>query len=411
MSAVFVALLFAVASTAAYLACATEAGVNAHGQSTYGVRPYYLVEDMKESTLKKELTACYDKVPKKSTLSAGYGGAPVQFAEHTKESYIAAARMGAGVLGCDVTFTKDRHLVCRKSQCDLHLTTNILITPLAAKCSKKFIPASGSGSANALCCTSDITLAEYKTLQGKVSSSYSLAKTAAEYMTGVPSWRTDWYSSPTKGGTLMTHKESIKLFKELGVKYSPMLTEPMVKMPFAGYSYEKYAFQLVEEYSKEQVKPGDLWLHTSLLEVYSFWKKTVGSYAVQTVYVDERFKMKSFDHTKPSTYGTSMMNMQKSGLKTIAAPIWMLLAEKDGKIMPSVYANEAKAAGLNIETYAFEASGSPPAGEYYKTVPTAMKTDGDIYNALDFLVKEVGVARVYSEWPSTVTYYANCYGH
>ena len=47
----------------------------------------------------------------------------------------AAARMGAGVIECDVTFTKDRQLVCRHSQCDLHTTTNILSLPaLAAKC-------------------------------------------------------------------------------------------------------------------------------------------------------------------------------------------------------------------------------------------------------------------------------------
>jgi len=48
--------------------------------------------------------------------------------------------MGAGILECDVTFTKDLELVCRHSQCDLHTTTNILTTPLAAKCSVPFSP-------------------------------------------------------------------------------------------------------------------------------------------------------------------------------------------------------------------------------------------------------------------------------
>jgi glycerophosphoryl diester phosphodiesterase len=38
--------------------------------------------------------------------------------------------MGAGILECDVTFTRDRELVCRHAQCDLHTTTNILDTPL-----------------------------------------------------------------------------------------------------------------------------------------------------------------------------------------------------------------------------------------------------------------------------------------
>ncbi len=49
--------------------------------------------------------------------------------------------MGAGILECDVTFTKDQELVCRHSQCDLQTTTNVLDIPeLAAKCSEKFTP-------------------------------------------------------------------------------------------------------------------------------------------------------------------------------------------------------------------------------------------------------------------------------
>ena len=40
-----------------------------------------------------------------------------------------------------MTFTKDGELVCRHDQCDLHTTTNILLTPLAKKCTKGFSPA------------------------------------------------------------------------------------------------------------------------------------------------------------------------------------------------------------------------------------------------------------------------------
>jgi glycerophosphoryl diester phosphodiesterase len=49
--------------------------------------------------------------------------------------------MGAGILECDVTFTKDKQLVCRHAQNDLHTTTNILVTPLAKTCIKPFTPA------------------------------------------------------------------------------------------------------------------------------------------------------------------------------------------------------------------------------------------------------------------------------
>ncbi len=64
------------------------------------------------------------------------------FPEHTREGVLAADRMGAGIIECDVAFTKDRQLVCRHSQCDLHTTTDILARPeLAAKCTQGFTPA------------------------------------------------------------------------------------------------------------------------------------------------------------------------------------------------------------------------------------------------------------------------------
>ncbi len=81
--------------------------------------------------------------------------------------------MGAGVIECDVTFTKDKQLVCRHAQNDLHTSTDILLTPLAARCSVPFRPAKIDDDGNMLepataeCRTSDITLAEFRTLRGK----------------------------------------------------------------------------------------------------------------------------------------------------------------------------------------------------------------------------------------------------
>lgn len=137
----------------------------------------------------------------------------MQFPEHTRESYIASAKMGAGIIECDVTFTKDRELVCRHSQCYLHNTTNILATPLAAKCSIQPDYSSDTPFASVRCCTSDLSLAEFKSLNGKMDAGNSKAKTLKEYMNSIPNWRTDLY---TAKGTLMTHKESIELFKSLG---------------------------------------------------------------------------------------------------------------------------------------------------------------------------------------------------
>jgi glycerophosphoryl diester phosphodiesterase len=137
-------------------------------QDTYlvslGPRPYYLINNMTASPLKTKLASCANKPVHISDFSIGHrGGGTLQFPEETVQSEDAGARMGAGVLECDVSFTKDRGLVCRHSLCDLHTTTDILTRPaLAEKCTQKFKPANGTSPASALCCTSDITTAECK---------------------------------------------------------------------------------------------------------------------------------------------------------------------------------------------------------------------------------------------------------
>lgn len=90
-----------------------------------GARPAYLVNDMDEGPLKATLKQCNTNHFDRSDFSIGHRGAPLGYPEHTVESYQAAAKMGAGIVECDVTFTKDQQLVCRHSQCDLHRTTNI----------------------------------------------------------------------------------------------------------------------------------------------------------------------------------------------------------------------------------------------------------------------------------------------
>ncbi len=192
----------------------------------------------------------------KTDFSIGHRGAALQFPEHTQESYQSAARMGAGILECDVTFTNDRELVCRHSHCDLHTTTDILARPdLAAKCTQPFTPADPTTGkqASALCCSSDITLAEFKSLCGKMDDSDPKATSVAQYLKGTPDWRTDLYASC---GTVLSYKESIALFKKLGTKMTPELKAPDVAMPFQGkYTQQDFAQQMIDEYRVAEVKP------------------------------------------------------------------------------------------------------------------------------------------------------------
>ena len=93
-----------------------------------GVRPLYLIDRMEDGPLKEKLAACAGQPVHRTAFSIGHRGAQMQFPEHTVEANVAAARQGAGILECDVTFTKDKELVCRHAQNDLHTTTNILAT-------------------------------------------------------------------------------------------------------------------------------------------------------------------------------------------------------------------------------------------------------------------------------------------
>src|SRR5918993_3774538 len=54
-----------------------------------GPRPQFLVNEMAESPLKRELMACLNDEPRRTDFSIGHRGAPLQFPEHTKESYEA----------------------------------------------------------------------------------------------------------------------------------------------------------------------------------------------------------------------------------------------------------------------------------------------------------------------------------
>ncbi len=384
-----------------------------------GVRPFYLVEDMDPGPLQDELSECTATSFTKTDFSIGHRGACMQFPEHTRESYIAAAQMGAGVVECDVTFTNDRELVCRHSQCDLHTTTNILAIPeLAAKCSKPFKPAEFDPKTGALiseatakCCTSDISLDEFRQLTGKMDGADKMAKNVDEYLAGTPSWRSDLYSAK---GTLMTHAESIALLKELGVKMTPELKSPSVEMPFKGdYSQEKYAQQMIDDYRNAGVPPEDVFPQSFNREDVLYWIENEPAFGKQAVYLDDRYDDKGFDHTKPETWSPTMEELANENINIIAPPMWMLLAlDSNGEIIPSVYATKAKEAGLDIITWTLERSGllESGGGWYYQTIKEATNNDGDMLKALDVLAMEVGVLGVFSDWPATVTFYANCKG-
>ena len=371
-----------------------------------GPRPFYLVNDMEASPLKSELQKCSKGPFKKSDFSIGHRGAAMQFPEHTKESYVAAARMGAGIVECDVTFTKDRELVCRHSQCDLHTTTNILATPLAEKCSVQPDYSSDTPFANVRCCTSDLSLAEFKSLKGKMDAGNRNAKTLAEYLNSTPDWRTDLY---TARGTLMTHKESIELFKSLGVKMTPELKSASVAMPFEGdYTQEAYAQQMINEYREAGVEAKDVFAQSFNLNDVLYWINNEAAFGKQAVFLDD---IDAASEGYPSLAEFEALKAQ--GVNFIAPAMWALLdINAYDEIVASSYSVNAKAAGLDIITWTLERSGllKNGGGWYYQSTTPVINNDGDMLEVLDVLAQDVGIKGIFSDWASTVTYYANCKG-
>ena len=388
-----------------------------------GVRPYYLISKLAPGRLKRELEACADGPFYKTDFSIGHrGGATLQFPEHTAEDHVAGARMGAGIQECDVTFTKDRQLVCRHDQCDLHTTTNILLTPLAAQCTKPFAPAEldASGAltkpASALCCTSDLTVAELKTLKGKMDASNPRAKTAQEYQGGTADWRTDLYAT---GGTLLTHRESIQLLSTLGSKFTPELKAPnrnaKLQVEAVFGSQAAYAQALIDEYKAAGISPKKVWPQSFTKDDVLYWISREPAFGKQAVFLD--------DANVPADVPTAadLKAYAQQGIKIVAPPTWVLLSVSNGKIVPSQYAKDAKAAGLGIITWTLERSGRiveevlPTKGtaspsSYYQTTLDALTNDGDILVTLDVLAKQVGILGIFSDWSGTVSYYASCMG-
>jgi glycerophosphoryl diester phosphodiesterase len=400
-----------------------------------GPRPFYLVERMSAGPLKERLQKCESGPFKQSDFSIGHRGAPLQFPEHTKESYEAAIVMGAGIVECDVTFTKDGQLVCRHAENDLHTTTNILVTPLAKTCIQQFTPATFDAngkrltSASAECRASALTLQEFRTLEGKMDTSNAAARTPAEFLGGTAAFRTDLYNvvvtQPGDGATLVTLRESIRLNKRNGVKHTPELKSgdaATIAQVFG--SQEKYAQELADVLHEEGVDPDDAWPQSFNVNDVLYWVNRT-RYGRQAVYlvdydtVNDRpivFNQAGAPITDTAAQRAFFQQLRKSGVRVIAPAMPALLAVNGGRVVPSQLAKDLKGMGYDIITWTFERSDlrqgslASRAGFYWDFDPTAsvIKTDGDMYLALDVLAKEVGIEGIFSDWPATVTYYANC---
>ena len=109
-----------------------------------------------------------------------------------------------------------------------------------------------------------------------------------------------------------------------------------------------------------------------------------------------------------------LVGYKQAGINIWAPPTFALLAlDPTNRIVPSQAAMDARDAGLDLITWTLERSGILADGNngfYYQSIDAAVSREGDVMAVLDVLARDVGVLGVFSDWPATVTYYANCFG-
>jgi glycerophosphoryl diester phosphodiesterase len=237
------------------------------------------------------------------------------------------------------------------------------------------------------------------------------AATPEGYLGGTPSWRTDLY---TGRGTLMTLAESIRLNRLLGVRNVPELKSGdagRIQRIFGGQA--AYARRLVEAFRAEGIDPADVWLQSFDERDIRYWLREEPAFGHHAVYLDDVDPGAS--SAAPRISPAEMNDLHRAGLRTIAPPISALLAvDEAGSLKPSEYAREIRAAGFDIIAWSLERSdlrhGVQPGDFYYSFDPKGrvVRGEGDLYTVLDVLAKQVGARSVFSDWPATTTYYANC---
>jgi glycerophosphoryl diester phosphodiesterase len=171
---------------------------------------------------------------------------------------------------------------------------------------------------------------------------------------------------------------------------------------------------MIDAFRQAGIPASDVFPQSFQLRDVLYWLEKEPEFGRQAVFLDERDDTdKAFDTMKPETWAPSMAELAGQGVKILAPALSMLVTVGEGgRIVPSAYALEAKKAGLQLIAWSLERSGplNGGGGYYYRTIKPVVDRDGDILSLLDVLYRDVGVIGVFSDWPATTTFYANCVG-
>ena len=426
-----------------------------------GTESAYLASSSTARTLKlKELQGklSWNTCPgphKRNMESMALGGAAMEFPRNSKEAFVAAARMGAGALGCEATFSKDGHLVCREQVCDLHYTTDILLkdSTLAAKCTSPF--AAGNG---AKCCTTDFTKDELATLCSTMNmATQASATTAAEFlMLSNDGWRTTIYQDGICS-PVMSHTDFIALAQSLNVKivselkhgdYSAVTpaADAAGTTPSSDGRTVSNKNDAADAFLADYVTAGfagaDLYPQSMDKDhVKRFLSKPNGANAVFRYGPGLKDGFDTWSNTYKAIFDELRAETPPLKFASVAMNELLIADDKYGgsytKTEPATYFHTH---GINIFVWTFDAwkagsrtcyaSGSVDerwrwyhgqclsAGQFYAGECAASSSDGQcewmVYKDADELLilhalfTDAQAMAVFSEWPATVSHYTSC---
>jgi glycerophosphoryl diester phosphodiesterase len=284
---------------------------------------------------------------------------------------------------------------------------------LARKCSVPFRPPTATCNATVRCCTIDFTLEKIQTgMCGKMrpSSENIHVKTAEDYASRMPGVRIDLYSHNCPRVQSHLHADFVRRVYATGGGFVP--EAEMLNWEFASEEGGRRAFvdRIMADY--DGIDP-------SRMHFQGFDWEDVYRVVNGTVFGANAFALDE-DYGRTASYGEDQLCMHlqplmDNGVGTVVPTMFVLLDVDGctGNIMPSAYATDARDMGLDIMAWVFERSEVPLSrggGFYYSKLAGAVCTESDMIKVLDVLYKDVGIKGIFTDWPSVVTFYANCKG-
>jgi glycerophosphoryl diester phosphodiesterase len=226
-----------------------------------------------------------------------------------------------------------------------------------------------------------------------------------------PDWRTNMYAYSC--AEPMSLKDQIELVDAYGLNFTAEAKTPEIPMPFEGnYTQTDFIKQIVDTFDEYKINPDRVWLQSFLPDDIFWCIDNTPAYGKQAIYLDERADLSADGY---DVAVASLPDLAARGVKIVSPSIYQLVTADNAtrEIVPSSYAIAAKDAGLEIITWSFERSGPlevAGGGYYYASIANLIKNDGDEYKVIDAIAQKVGATKIFADWASTVTYYANCFG-